>query len=433
MPVLRPPLLTDARRRVADEASIVALVALYGWAIELRRGERERPEREAREALDRWVALGLPFARDAGGARRFDPVEVIGFYKYTGRVLGDPFLALAMAQSRALVLGFHDGTPSARSPPRVDTLGRTRFCVSLERTFDIARGTRGNPLLLRVPLPVDDGTLDGVTVDPTLPADAKVEYSPGRLDVRLPHPGTATIPIGVRVSFWSDPSRRGGERVALDAAEASLYTRASEGLVKVSDRVTALAARLAAGGHDPLAIIRRFVDYLIDDITIGAVHYDRLDRGAPLDTVLESGWCDCQMASALFVALCRASGIPARLVSGYLLTPATPAGHYWAEAWIDGAWRPFDSSAADLAAGGRDAAWRDYYFGRLDHRMTTQILPRVFNLAPSVRLPPLWHTLQGVDGDGIAQSTFDDATGALVFRDRIAVQRGEPSVNATPL
>jgi transglutaminase-like putative cysteine protease len=433
MPALRPPLLADARRRVVDEASIVALVALYAWAIDLRRGERERPEREAREALDRWVALGLPFARDAGGARRFDPVEVLGFYKYAGRALGDPYLALAMAQSRALVLGFHDGTPSVQSPPRVDTLGRTRFSVSLERTFDIARGERGRPLLLRVPLPVDDGTLDGVAVDPTIPAEATVEIAPGRLDVRLPHPGTATVPIGVRVSFWSDPSRRGRERVALDAAQAELYTRASEGLVKVSDRVAALAARLASGERDPFSVAQRFVDYLIDDITLGAVHYDRLDRGAPLDTVIESGWCDCQMASALFVGLCRARGIPARLVSGFLLTPATPAGHYWAEAWIDGAWRPFDNSAADLAAGGRDAAWRDYYFGRLDHRMTTQILPRVFNLAPSVRLPPLWHTLQAVDGDGVAQSTFDEATGALVFRDRIAVQRGEPSVNATPL
>jgi hypothetical protein len=36
MPVPRPPLLADARRRVADEASIVDLVALYGWALELR-------------------------------------------------------------------------------------------------------------------------------------------------------------------------------------------------------------------------------------------------------------------------------------------------------------------------------------------------------------------------------------------------------------
>jgi len=156
-------------------------------------------------------------------------------------------------------------------------------------------------------------------------------------------------------------------------------------------------------------------------------------KPSSLDSVLESRWCDCQMASALLVALCRARDIPARLCSGYLLTPATPSGHYWAEAWIDGAWRPFDSAAADLAAGGRDAAWRDYYFGRVDHRMTTQVLPRVFNLAPSVRLPPLWHTLQRMDGDAVAQSTIDDATGALVFRDRIAVQRGGPSTNATPL
>ncbi|HEY8244913.1 MAG TPA: transglutaminase domain-containing protein [Casimicrobiaceae bacterium] len=433
MPVPRPPLLADARRRVADEASIVALVALYGWAIELRRGERDNAEREAREALERWVSLGLPFARGADGVRRFDPVEVIGFYKHAGRALDDPFLPRAVAQSRALVLAFHEGAPSTQSPPRVDTLGRTRFDVSLERTFDIARGARGEPLLLRVPLPVDDGTLDGIAIEYAGPADAKVEISPGRLDVRLPHPGTATIPIGVRVSFWSDPSRRGRERVALDAAQAALYTRASEGLVKVSERVAALAARLAAGVHEPLAVLDRFVDFLTDEITIGAIHYDRLDRGAPLDTVLESRWCDCQMASALLVALCRAHGIPARLVSGYLLTPATPSGHYWAEAWIDGTWRPFDSAAADLAAGGRDSAWRDYYFGRVDHRMTTQVLPRVFNLAPSVRLPPLWHTLQRLDGDAVAQTTVDDATGALVFRDRIAVQRGTPSTNATPL
>ena len=433
MSVPRPPLLADARRRVADEASIIALVALHGWAIDLRRGERERAGREARAALDRWIALGLPFALGGDGVRRFDPVEVIGFYKHAGRVLDDPFLARAVAQSRALVLAFHDGAPSADAPPRADALRRTRFTVSLERTFDIARGERGQPLLLRVPLPVDDGTLDGVAIDPALPANARAEVSPGRLDVRLPHPGTATIPIGVRVSFWSDPSRRGRERVELDAAEVELYTRATEGLVKVSERVAALAARLAADARAPDAIVRRFVDFLIDHVTIGAVHYDRLDRGAPLDSVLESGWCDCQMASALLVALCRARAIPARLVSGYLLTPATPAGHYWAEVFVDGAWRPFDSAAADLAAGGRDAAWRDYYSGRLDHRMTTQVLPRVFNLAPSVRLPPLWHTLQRLDGDAVMQSTFDDATGALVFRDRIAVQRGEPSVNATPL
>jgi transglutaminase-like putative cysteine protease len=187
--------------------------------------------------------------------------------------------------------------------------------------------------------------------------------------------------------------------------------------------VAALAARLAAGARGPMDALARFADYVIDELTVSSVHYDRLDRDAPLDTVLDDGWCDCQMASALVVALCRARGMPARLVSGYFLMPATPAGHYWAEAHVDGRWVPVDSSTADLSAGGRDAAWRRHYFGRLDHRVTTQVLPRTFNLAPSVRLPPRWHTLQRLGDDGFAQSTYDDATGALVFRDRVAVRR----------
>jgi hypothetical protein len=171
-----------------------------------------------------------------------------------------------------------------------------------------------------------------------------------------------------------------------------------------------------------MALLARIVDFVMDELAIGAVRYDRLDRAAPLDTILDIGWCDCQMASALLVALCRARGVPARLVSGYWLIPTASSGHYWAEAWVDGRWLPFDSAAWELAAGGRDLAWRDYYFGRVDHRMTTQVLPRTFNLAPSVRLPARWHALQGIDGDGIAMWTVDDATGALVFRDRIAVR-----------
>jgi len=424
MPVPRPPLLDDARRRVADEASIVALVALHGWALEMRRGERERAMREARDALERWIALGLPYARGPDGARRFDPVELIGFFKHAGRTRGDAFLPRAVAQSRALVLAYHDGAPSADAPPRADALPRTRFVVELERTFDVSRGARGDPLLLRVPAPVDDGTLDGVEVDYVGPAGAKVELAPGRLDARLPHPGTATVPVGVRIAFWSDPARRALGRGRLDDEQAALYTRPSEGLVKLSPRVAGLAERLAGDAREPIDQLRRFVDFVTDELAIGAVHYDRLDRAAPLDSVLDSRWCDCQMASALLVALCRARGIPARLVSGYLLMPATPTGHFWAEAWVDGRWLPFDSAAADLAAGGRDAAWRDYYFGRVDHRMTTQILPRTFNLAPSVRLPARWHTMQRLDGDRVSQSTYDDATGALVFRDRVGVRRG---------
>ena len=49
----------------------------------------------------------------------------------------------------------------------------------------------------------------------------------------------------------------------------------------------------------------------------------------------------------LFVACCRALGVPARYVSGYLFGATTAASaHAWAEAWIDGQWRTFDVTHA---------------------------------------------------------------------------------------
>lgn len=50
----------------------------------------------------------------------------------------------------------------------------------------------------------------------------------------------------------------------------------------------------------------------------------------------------------IFVACCRALGIPARYVSGYVASQqdAGVAAHAWAEAWLDGQWRTFDVSNA---------------------------------------------------------------------------------------
>ena len=57
----------------------------------------------------------------------------------------------------------------------------------------------------------------------------------------------------------------------------------------------------------------------------------------------------CQDLAHVFLACCRVRGIPARYVSGYILTDAThAASHAWAEAWLPrahggaGAWLGFD-------------------------------------------------------------------------------------------
>ena len=77
------------------------------------------------------------------------------------------------------------------------------------------------------------------------------------------------------------------------------------------------------------------------------IGYDGTDRGALYALTERKG--DCTEYAALFVALCRRSGIPARALGGYvvnrnlLLDPA--AYHNWAEFYLDGRWHVADPQA----------------------------------------------------------------------------------------
>lgn len=430
-----PPLgiRTAARYRVAPEAAIVEMLVLQGWAIDAMAGRREQARREAASTLERWIAMGLAYERSPSGERRFDPAEVSNFHRRSP----DPFYAERFVpQGRAIALAFHRRVASRDAPPPPDTLPPERFTVTHSREFVLARAARGARTLLRMPLPIEDGTLSGLRHELVAPSglDAEPVASTGRLDVRVTVPGAPTVTLAVRTTFVSDPSGRGAAPAQLSASERELYTRPVEGVVKVTPRIRALADELAAGERDPFATARRFNDFLVERLTCGVVHYDELDSAAPTDWVLDSRWCDCQMGSALVVAMCRARGIPARLVAGNLLLPANAPGHYWLEVWDeDRGWLPIDTIAADLSMRGRDRAWREYFVGRLDYRMKTQVLPRVFNLSPSVRFPAAWHLLARIDGDGVESATFENATGVLVYRERIAVQRvDEPAGACAP-
>ena len=67
---------TGARYRVVDEARIVEMLVLLGWAIDARLGRLEAARRDAAETLERWIGMGLACKRSADGARRFDPAEL---------------------------------------------------------------------------------------------------------------------------------------------------------------------------------------------------------------------------------------------------------------------------------------------------------------------------------------------------------------------
>ncbi|MFX0168359.1 MAG: transglutaminase family protein [Candidatus Hodarchaeota archaeon] len=64
------------------------------------------------------------------------------------------------------------------------------------------------------------------------------------------------------------------------------------------------------------------------------------ERGAAF--AIENQVGDCTEYAALFAALCRARGIPARLISGFASTKKHWERHGWSEVWIRNHWIPVD-------------------------------------------------------------------------------------------
>ena len=247
-------------------------------------------------------------------------------------------------------------------------------------------------------------------------SDALLNVSDGRLEARLCAP-RGPVTLGAKLSFSGTATPSHPMRIL----DRSSYLKAREGLIVVTDRVNALAQALAGPGANAASVVRAFWNYLLDELLCGAIHYDQVGADAPCDWALESGWYDCQLGSALFVALCRARQIPARLAAGHVLYRRAPTNHYWAEVWFDErGWTPFDLLSWDLSIGGRDSQWRDHFYGRIDDRMITQLLPFEFTGALGVALPDAWYIMQTANSGGV-QISLAAVGGEPVYSDVISV------------
>ncbi len=380
------------------------MLALYGWALEPG-GAGGAADR----LLDRLVASGLPFV-EREGARLFDPAEAINRVIAAGLADEEPawrgrFVATGQRLARSLDPSAPQG---AMLPPR-------RFRVDFARGFDLAGLAASERLRLRLPAPIEDHALTDLSLAIAAPA-GEVAQQPGRIEVRLGPRRPERIEIAFTAHFTSRPACN--DTAPPDPADHR-WLAPDEGFVQVTPAVRMLAARLAGGAVDARRAVAAFRDHLLDRFGCGIVAYEAI-VGPATDHVLAGGWYDCQLGSALLVALCRARDTPARLVGGYLLWPASPSRHIWCEIWLDGRWTPYDLLAWDLSAGGRDAAWRGAFAGRIDHRMKTEMLPAIFTGPMSLPFPAAHHRLVSRDGAGIAidHRTLD---GAPLYRDRISV------------
>jgi transglutaminase-like putative cysteine protease/sugar lactone lactonase YvrE len=129
-------------------------------------------------------------------------------------------------------------------------------------------------------------------------------------------------------------------------------------------RIRALATELTAGVESPYWIARNVFHYLIDNL-----EYELAGGWNTAPAVLERGNGSCSEYTFCFIALCRASGLPARY-AGSVVVRGDDASyddvfHRWAEVYLPRVgWVPVDPSGGDCPLPADQAN----YFGQLSNR-----------------------------------------------------------------
>ncbi len=144
------------------------------------------------------------------------------------------------------------------------------------------------------------------------------------------------------LTLTADP--RPGEAAALTAAEKqklARYLKATPFLQSDDPRIRKLAAETVGAETDPFKAASMLGTWVFRNIE---KKFTPIMSNA-LDT-LKSRRGDCGEHAALFVALCRAAGIPAREVAGLAYTDELGepvlGGHAWAEVYAGGRWIAVD-------------------------------------------------------------------------------------------
>jgi len=124
-------------------------------------------------------------------------------------------------------------------------------------------------------------------------------------------------------------------------------------------QIVSLAAEIASPNLSPCQQVRRFYDYLGDNLIYT---YNGEDWGA--QAALGEMGADCTEYSSLLIALSRANGVPARYVEGLLYLDSTTSAearteHAWVEVYFPGVgWVPVDPTL------GRLTLTREQHFAR---------------------------------------------------------------------
>jgi hypothetical protein len=130
------------------------------------------------------------------------------------------------------------------------------------------------------------------------------------------------------------------ERLPIEPGTPELRRYREPALLVQSDasEIRAEAERILAGDKDPLSAARKLCHEVFVKLRKEKA---AASTASALETLL-AGAGDCTEHAALFCALARAAGLPAREAYGVTLRAREAGYHAWAEALIDGRWVPVD-------------------------------------------------------------------------------------------
>lgn len=214
-----------------------------------------------------------------------------------------------------------------------------------------------------------------------------------------------------QVSGLAD-ERRAGPMTADYRRALTAELRRDEKQMEVSVEIQAVADDVAGRETNPVIQARKFFHYVIEK----SEHYSKWSfapkgkcLGSAKECMMGTGDC-CSDQHALFIALCRARGIPCRMMFGSRLKPENegkdhdPGYRCWPNFFAPGlGWVPLDISSGDAAPANKAEEW----FGGLDEHRLEWAEGRDFDLEPrSAERPDL--VIRGwVEVDGKAHKGFD--------------------------
>ena len=255
--------------------------------------------------------------------------------------------------------------------PLIEYRNPARYRINHRITFTNHDVTTMNSLELNLPVPTNwaEQIIRGLKTSGHKPFQLKDRDTANRLvrsfDPRsLPGPGESIF-LENKYQLVCREIRTDKEKLAtMDfppydtrTSDYRLYTR-SEKLLEADDpEIVKIAARIKSETNGPYHFAKSAYDFTIEHIA-----YTSPSPAWGACAVLKEGKGDCGQYAALFVAICRAGGIPARPIAGSWARGVNP-WHCWAEFLLSGVgWIPVDPTI-----GRQSTKKREYYFGNLDN------------------------------------------------------------------